>query len=130
MPLRIKRFRNQFFLFLIKIEIKTLPNQSKSLLYKIPNFREYVFQMIDNDVIESEYVGWAIQPITSIGLNVTADVTGWENTSELRVIKNIAVELVNKKNYGFFPRGNIICAVNIKDNHTLSEVSKMVYPVV
>ena len=86
--------------------------------------------MIDNDVIESEYVGWAIQPITNTGLNITADVTVWENTSELRVMKKIAVQSVNKKNYGFFPRSTIICAINIKDNQTLSEVSKMVYPVV
>ena len=86
--------------------------------------------MIDNDVIESEYVGWVIQPITNIGLNITADVTVWENTPESRVMKKIAVEFVDKKNYGFFPKSTIICAVNIKDNQTLFEVSKMVYPVV
>ena len=85
--------------------------------------------MRDSDINESEYVGWASKP-TNPSLGTIVDVTGWENISESIVMKKITVELVNNNKCHFHNSSPIICAVNVMDNQTMSEVSKMVYPAI
>ena len=84
--------------------------------------------MRDNNIIESEYVGWAVRSITMPSFNIIADVTGWENISESTVFKKITVKIVNKKKCGFYINSPVTCVDNFEDNRTLSEVSKIIYP--
>ena len=80
--------------------------------------------MRDNDIIESKYVGWAVQSIVTPSFHIIADVTGWETNSDSIMMKKMTVQLVNKNEYGFYTSGTIICAVSVKNNQTLSEVIK------
>ena len=79
--------------------------------------------MRDNDIIESEYVGWAIEPITTPVLHTSIYITGWKNISESIVMKKISVQIANKNKYHIYNSRLIICAVQVDDNETLSEVS-------
>ena len=83
--------------------------------------------MRDNDIIESEYVGWAIKPITKPILHTSVDVTGWKNISDSIVMKKFSVQIVNKNKYHISNRNPIICAVQVDDNETLSEVSEILH---
>ena len=79
--------------------------------------------MRNNDIIESEYVGWAIEPITTPVLHTSIYITGWKNISESIVMKKISVQIANKNRYHIHKRSPIICAVQVDDNETLTEVS-------
>ena len=102
----------------------------KYLLYEILNFEVYFFQLRDNDIVESEYVGWAIQPVMNSIFLTTADVTVWKNISESIVVKQVPVQLVNKHKYNISSRTPIICAAQVDDNETLSEVCEILHIVI
>ena len=97
----------------------------KYLLYEILTFKVYFFQLRDNDIVESEYVGWAMLPITPPIFHATIDITGWENMSESIVMKKVSVQLVNKNKYRISNRSPIICVFQVDDNETLSEVCEI-----
>ena len=100
------------------------------LLYEILNFEVYFFQLRDNDIVESEYVGWAIQPITDLVFLRTVDVTVWKNISESFVMKKITLQIVDKRKCHSSRNSPIICTVKFEDNETLSEVGEILYLVI
>ena len=99
-------------------------------LYEILNFEVYFFQLRDNNIVESEYVGWAIQPITNPVFLVTADVARWENNSESMVMKKFTVKMVDKRMCRYSRNSPIICVVQVDNNETLSEVSEILHLVI
>ena len=96
------------------------------MLCEILNFRVYFFQLRDNDIVESEYVGWAIQPNMDFHFRRPVDVTVWKNISESIVMKKFTVQIVDKRKCHYSRNSPIICTVKFDDNETLSEVSEIV----
>ena len=83
--------------------------------------------MRSNNIIESEYIGWANYPTTNTISGITAHVTGWKNTSELIAFNKMTVEIARNRKCHFYSSSPIICVVNVKDYQTLSEVSKILH---
>ena len=82
-----------------------------------------MLQMRENDVEESEYVGWGIRQEKRPICGETADLLAWENVDGSHRVKKITVQLVKVTFCNFHHHSAIICAIFVDDNKTLSEVS-------
>ena len=82
-----------------------------------------IFQMRENNVEVSEYVGWGVRKQTRVMLGESADLIVWENIYQSPRIKEIKFQIVKETNCAFHPISPIICTLSVKENLTLSEVN-------
>ena len=82
-------------------------------------------QMMDNNVIESEYVGWGIQRHSRILTDIVAQLSTWKNNSKSFKVKQMTFRITNKKKYGYRERTPVICAFNVHGNETLYKASSV-----
>ena len=90
--------------------------------------------MRDNNVTESEYVGWALWSGSDGTPNVAkGELALWENINETNKIqktgeftlKKMAFERVKNAQCGLKPNVAIICAKSLTENTFLSNVSSI-----
>ena len=78
---------------------------------------------MENDEIESEYLGWAVQLTKCSCFDGKVVVTGWETNHGSVRMKKIKQHIINKNKYGLHQNNAVIFAVSNEENETYSEVS-------
>ena len=78
--------------------------------------------MRENNVKESEYVGWGLRKEICAIMDETADLLVWENINEQPRVKKIKFQIVKPRYCSVFHNAPTICTITYEKNLTLYEV--------